>query len=160
MSREMGLIFGGTRKKADMPPCRRGNSSGDPLPEWKLPHSTTIYRAPVICEALSGTFYSIGHLFTPEILTATLLIRVWWWSWPRKVGEGTDSQSSYASYSKSKDSEVRMQVFWLQTHVFPVPPRSPLSLDSGALSLSGDGTSAFSPFQLLFLLRLHILDES
>lgn len=46
---------------------------------------------------------------------------------PCMMDEGIDSQSSYVSYSKSKDSEVQMQVFWLQTHVFPVPPCSTLS---------------------------------
>lgn len=63
-----------------------------------------------------------------------------------KMDEETDSQRNYVSRPKSKDSEVQTQGFWLQTHVFPVPPRRSLSaLD--LLSVETD-TSAFRPFQL------------
>lgn len=66
-------------------PSKRGPGSADLLPEWKLPQSTIIYWASIICEKYVA-FYSIWHMFSPVTHMTISHVRVWWRSWPLHDG--------------------------------------------------------------------------
>lgn len=101
------------------------------IQQWFIEH--LLY---VKCSLEYVAFYSTWHLFSPVTHMTTLHVRVWWRSWPLYDGWRNWCLGLLALNSPPPSALSHLPFLWRQTHL----------------------CSALSSW--LFILRLHMLDES